>query len=144
MFQPHKAKKNLIVCSVEDEYQDVDIDVNDTLCQSYSLLNYFAIPFDKTPSATASIGVKRSRQLAMVNMYMKIIKNKEFLKKFDEIVKNKKNKHLWEDTIDNNNTFYIIEKFKKSEPIIRIITNILYVWEAYGWQFFIGNGKCLR
>ena len=67
---------------------------------------------------------------------------KNFLDKFDEIVKNKANKHLWEDTIDNNNHFYINETLKKSEAILRNIANTLIVWEAYGWCFFIGNGKC--
>ena len=142
MFQPHKIKQNIVVCSVEDEYQDTLIDKHDTLCQSYSLMNYFGIPFDKTPSKKASIEIKRSRQLEMIKMYRKIIKNKNFLDKFDEIVKNKANKHLWEDTIENNNHFYINETLKKSEAILRNIANTLIVWEAYGWCFFIGNGKC--
>jgi hypothetical protein len=142
MFQTHKVKRNLIMCSVEEEYQDVDVDLNDTLCQSYSLMNYFAIKFDKTPSKKASMEIKRSRQLEMIKLYRKIINNDKFLILFDEIVKNKKNKHLWEDKVDNKNPFYLIETLKKSEDILRNITNTLIVWEAYGWAFFIGNGKC--
>ena len=142
MFQPHKVKTNLIMCSVEDEYQDIDIDKNDTLCQSYSLMNYFGIQFDKTPSKNASFEIKRERQMQMIKMYRKIINNQKFLDGLDEIIKNKLNKKIWEDTIDNKNPFYIIETLKKSEPIIRNITNILIVWEAYGWVYFIGNGKC--
>jgi hypothetical protein len=142
MYQPHKIKTNFIMCSVQEEYQDIDVDVNDTLCQSYSLMNYFGITFDKTPSKTASVEIKRERQLEMIKMYRRIIKNEKFQKGLAEVIKNKVNKHLWEDTTDNNNPFFMIDTFKKIEPIIRNITNILIVWEAYGWVYFIGNGKC--
>jgi hypothetical protein len=94
MFQPHKVKTNVITCSVEDGYQDLDTDVNDILCQSYSLMNYFGIKFDKTPSRIASVEIKRSRQLEMIKMYRKIIKNEKFLNGLEEIVKNKTNKKL--------------------------------------------------
>lgn len=142
MFQVHKTRTNLIMCSVEDEYQDVDVDVNDTLCQSYSLMNYFGIKFDKTPSKKASVSIKRERQLQMIKLYRKIINNEKFINKFEEIVKNKTNKNLWVDKIDAKNPFYIIATLKRTEDILRNITNTINVWEGYGWVFFINNGKC--
>jgi hypothetical protein len=142
MFQVHKARTNLIMCSVQDEYQNVDVDTNDTLCQSYSLMNYFGIQFNKKPSKKASVEIKRGRQMEMIKMYRKIISNQRFLDGLDEIIKNKLNKKIWEDTVDSANPFYIIEKLKTSENIVRNIGNLLIVWEAYGWVYFIGDGKC--
>jgi len=144
IFQPHKTKKHIIVCSAQAGYQNIDVDVNDTLCQSYSLLSYFGVPFDSTPSDEASTEIKRDRQMAMVKLYRKILKNPEFIKEFTEIVKNKKNNKLWEDSVDDKNVFYIIQHYKNAQPVLNNIQKVLNIWEAYGWMYFIGAGTAKK
>ena len=39
-----REQPDLFICSGEDGVQDLNKNVNDTLCQSYSLMNYFEIP----------------------------------------------------------------------------------------------------
>ena len=53
-----------VVCSVMDGDQDLDKDVNDTLCQSYSLMNYFEIPIPND---------QKEKQMAMIQMYRDIL-----------------------------------------------------------------------
>jgi hypothetical protein len=130
------------ICSVELGYQDLNVDINDTLCQSYSLLTYFGFPFDTTKSAVATTIMKYNKQLTMIEMYRYILANKDFVKAFsDEIVFEDNNK-LWTDTTGTK-PFYIIEKYKKAAPIIKNIHNVLNMWELYGWSYFVlgGDGK---
>jgi hypothetical protein len=133
-------KKTL--CSANSGYQNNKIDKNDNLCQSYSLLNYLKIPFDKTPAEDATVEIKRNRQMAMIDMYRVIIIIPEFVKKFTKEVVHKDNNHLWEDSVDNKNVFYIIEKYKKGKQILENIEKVLDAWEDFGWMYFIEDGKC--
>jgi hypothetical protein len=132
------------ICSVTLGYQDLSVDTNDTLCQSYSLMAYLSIDFDMTPSADATVEQKFNKQLSMINMYREILNDPAFIKEFDGIVKNKDNKELWEDTVDDENPFFIIKKYKKTKPIVDNIKRVLDVWEKYGWRFFVGDGKCQK
>ena len=154
-----------IVCSVMDEQQDLYKNINDTLCQSYSLLNYFEIPISND---------KKEKQMAMIQMYRDIIndnqegfyqyyepeeKKKGKKPKFnfqktinDEILTNPDNKELWKD-------FTVAEEVKKGKTGKKVEKVIHYVqmnkkkffdniketldeWEEYGYWFFIGKGEC--
>jgi len=130
------------ICSVNIGYQDLDVDVNDTLCQSYSLMAYLEVPFDSTPSRDATTEMKFQKQLAMINMYRMILENENFLRELDGIIKDKRNKKLWEDTVDEENPFFMIERFKSTKRIVKNINTVLDIWENYGWHFFVGDGKC--
>jgi len=130
------------ICSVTLGYQDLSVDENDTLCQSYSLMAYLSVDFDMTPSADATIEQKFNKQLSMINMYREILNNPQFIKELDVLVKNKNNKELWQDTVDDENPFFIIKKYKKTKTIVDNIRRVLNVWEKYGWRFFVGDGKC--
>jgi hypothetical protein len=132
------------ICSVTLGYQDLSVDTNDTLCQSYSLMAYLSIEFDMTPSADATVEQKFNKQLAMINMYRGILNDPAFIKELDIVVKNKDNKELWEDTVDDENPFFIIKKYKKTKTIVDNIKRVLDIWEKYGWQFFVGDGKCQK
>lgn len=132
------------ICSVTLGYQDLSVDTNDTLCQSYSLMAYLSVDFDMTPSAEATVEQKFNKQLAMINMYREILNNPDFIKELDNIVRNKDNKELWEDTVDEENPFFIIKKYKKTKTIVDNIKRVLDVWEKYGWQFFVGDGTCKK
>ena len=130
------------VCSVNIGYQDIDVDINDTLCQSYSLMTLLDIDFDTTPSKNASSGQKFKKHLAMINMYRKIISNRGFLREFNKIIQDRDNLRLWEDSVDDKHIFYIIEEFKKPAVIVSKIKQVLQVWEKWGWHYFVGDGNC--
>jgi hypothetical protein len=136
-------KKADLVCSAIEGYQDIEVDENDTLCQSYSLMTYLQIPFDKTPSEHASNQKKHSKHLSMIAMYRDILKNKEFVKLFSEDLIFEENNELWQDTVDADNTFNIIEKYNTGPKIIEIIERVLDIWEKYGWMYFVGSGTCI-
>ena len=63
-----------VICSVAEGYQDIYKNKNDTLCQSYSLMNYFdiEIPVDK-----------KEKQMVMIQMYRDIINGT--LENFDDV-----------------------------------------------------------
>lgn len=130
------------VCSVDIGYQNISVDINDTLCQSYSLMALLDIDFDTTPSKNATREQKYSKHLAMINMYRKIVSNKGFTREFNKIVLDADNLRLWEDSVNDTHVFYIIEKYKKPAVIISKIKHVLDVWEKWGWQYFVGDGKC--
>ena len=130
-------------CSVNEAYQNIDVDVNDTLCQSYSLMNYLQIPFNKTSSEYATIEQKKEKQMSMITAYRDLLSNPEFTKTFSQVIYPKNNK-LWSDTVDYTHPFYIIQRYKKASKIILNIKRVLKIWEDYGWQYFVGNGTCIE
>jgi hypothetical protein len=136
----HVLEQNgLVLCSVEKGYQDLEVDINDTLCQSYTLMSYLELPFDKTPSKNASEQQKYARQLCMINMYRNILKNRAFRKAFSTEIVHEENKYLWEDTVNHENAFYLIKKLKTGARIINNIKRVLDAWEDFGWHYFVGN-----
>jgi len=132
------AKHGKILCSVEMGYQDPDTDINDTLCQSYSLMSYLELPFDTTPSIFATEQQKYEKQLSMIKMYRKILKNKRFRTAFSNEVVYEENNRLWEDTVNHKNAFYLIQNLKSGARIINNIKKVLDAWEDFGWRYFIG------
>ncbi len=125
-----------IICSVNDGYQDIYKNKNDTLCQSYSLMNYFdiEIPDDK-----------KDKQMAMIQMYRDIINGT--LDGFDsvdfknilnrEILSLSSNRHLWRNYVTNHG---FVNMNKKT--FFNNINKTLDEWEDYGYWFFIGKGNC--
>ena len=120
-------KKDNIVCSVKSGYQNIGIDKNDTLCQSYSLLTYFEKPINTD---------KVKRQIDMVDMYEELLNNRYFIKKLNESI-----------DIPNSNWF---DYRKEGHPPIAILKQtffrnvriVLKNWREYGYWYFIGDGKC--
>lgn len=131
-------------CSAMGGYQDITVDLNDTLCQSYSLMSYLNIDFDKTRSDEATIKQKHSKHLSMIAMYRSILDNEEFVKKMsDELIHSGNNK-LWKDTINEAKPVYIIKTYKTGQNIVAVIKQVLDIWEKYGWMYFIGKGACIQ
>lgn len=128
-----------VLCSVEKGYQDPLADINDTLCQSYSLMSYLELPFDQTPSIIATEKQKYEKQLIMIKMYRNILKNKKFINAFSNEIVYEENNHLWEDTVNHKNTFYLIQRLKSGARIINNIKKVLDAWETFGWRYFIGT-----
>jgi hypothetical protein len=126
------------ICSVERKYQDIDIDINDSLCQSYTLMSYLEIHFDTKPSKLATEKQKYEKQLCMIKMYKKILKNKAFSKAFSKEIVYAANNYLWEDTVNHENAFYLIKKLKTGARIMNNIKKVLNAWEEFGWRYFVG------
>ncbi len=132
-----KDKENdEIICSVADGYQNIYKNKNDTLCQSYSLMNYFDIDMPDD---------KRDRQLAMIQMYRDLLNKtlpgfegidfKEIIN--TEILRVRANKTLWENFVTNNGYISMAKK-----TFFKNIENTLDEWEEYGYWYFIGKGNC--
>lgn len=130
------------ICSVANEYQDIDVDVNDTLCQSYSLMAFLQIEFDTTPSKNANRAQKYAKHKAMIKMYRDILDYPDFHWKLAAIVKDSKNKKLWKDTVDEAHPFYINQRFKTVDRLVSTIKRVLTIWENYGWHYFVEQGTC--
>ena len=125
-----------VVCSVVDEQQDLYKNINDTLCQSYSMMNYFEIPISND---------KKEKQIAMVQMYRDIINGTmENYEDVDfkgiltnEILRVKRNKNLWRNFVTNRGYINMTPN-----TLFKNIEETLDEWEEYGYWFFIGKGEC--
>ena len=116
-------------CSVDDGLQNLKVNINDTLCQSYSLLTYFGIKIVKDSIIN---------QMNMIQIYRTILSNEDFIGKLDEVI-NSSNKKLW---IDHSSAKRYIKMNKIN--ILKKINKVLDDWENYGYWYFIGDGKCPR
>jgi len=122
-----KTKDN--ICSLEQGYQNLDVNKRDTLCQSYSLLTYFGIPIHAD---------QQQRQMDMIALYRRILANPKFIKKLDEVIHDK-NDTLWTDyTHENGNDYVLMDKVH----VLQKINEVLNIWERYGYWYFIGKGEC--
>jgi hypothetical protein len=124
----NKATK-VPVCSVDSGYQNLLINKNDTLCQSYSLLTYFKKPINLD---------QKQRQLDMIAMYRELLANKTFIAELNELITNKQNRHLWRDYTINKKKYVVMN----TQKLLQKIKNVLTKWEKYGYWYFIGEGKC--
>jgi hypothetical protein len=123
------------VCSGEDGLQNLAININDTLCQSYSLMNYFEIPIPED---------QKEKQMAMIKMYRDIINGtlesfegtnfKEIIK--SEILDQRTNRTLWRN--------YVSKGHVNMDTLFKNINDTLDEWEDFGYWFFIGKGVCPR
>ena len=126
-----KKNTNEIICSVNSGFQNLDVNENDTLCQSYSLLTYFNKDIDES---------QLQRQLTMIKLYRRILKNKRFLLEFKSIII-PENTNIWIDySISTETDKKYIEMNKRH--IIKKINTVLDDWENYGYWYFIRDGKC--
>jgi len=132
------------ICSVDDQkQQNPNIDKEDTLCQTYSLLTYLNFIFPEKgyqlPPRNESIDYKIEKQRIMVRMYRDLLSDEELVKLF-------KNKLEYPYVWFKNFIYY-----KNGEPvgsgftigmIITQIKKVLDIWEDYGFYAFIGKGNC--
>jgi hypothetical protein len=123
-----KASIPSIVCSVKNMQQNTNVNINDTLCQSYSLLTYFNIDIDPD---------QKQKQLDMIQLYRHILNNRTFIKKLDEIII-PENNDLWTDYTKTPHEHITMNK----KAILKKIKHVLTIWKKYGYYYFIGNGKC--
>ena len=120
-----KLKCNGHIC------QDIRRDINDTLCQSYSLLVYRKKKIKKG---------KKERQLEMIRMYREILNNELFIYKLNkEILSNIKNVGIWTNFTKDRNGRCSLEMSERN--ILHQIHSVLNDWEDYGFMYFIGKGE---
>ena len=136
----------LIVCSGEDGVQDLNKNVNDTLCQSYSLMNFFEIPIQLSEKKGKLKQIyHETNQKAMIQMYRDLLNGnienyegidfKEILT--NEILSDKRNKKLWRNFVTGKGNLNM-----DPEVIFKNIEDTLDDWEEFGYWFFIGKGEC--
>ena len=136
----------LIICSGIDGVQDLNKNVNDTLCQSYSLLNFFEIPIQLSEEKGKLKQIyHETNQRAMVQMYRDLLEGnienyegidfKEILT--NEILSDKRNKKLWRNFVTGKGNINM-----DPEVLFKNIEDTLDEWEDYGYWFFIGKGEC--
>jgi hypothetical protein len=136
----------LIICSGEDGVQDLNKNVNDTLCQSYSLMNFFEIPIQLSEDKGKLKQIyHETNQRAMVQMYRDLLNGnienyegidfKEILT--NEILSDKRNKKLWRNFVTGKGNLNM-----DPEVLFKNIEDLLDEWEDYGYWFFIGKGEC--
>jgi hypothetical protein len=121
------------ICSVDTlKIQNININIYDTLCQSYTLLIYLNRKMYKTHKA---------RQMEMIRMYRDILTNHSLVEKIkNEIVDNKCNKGLWSDYTRDINGDVLLDM--DMPTIIRHIRDTLNRWEDYGYHYFTKDGTC--
>jgi hypothetical protein len=113
--------------------QDIRRDINDTLCQSYSLLIYRKKKIKRS---------KKERQVEMVRMYREILNNEMFIYKLKkEIISNYKNIGIWSNFVKDKDGRSKLEM--DEETILHNIHDALNNWEDYGYMYFIGKGKVI-
>ena len=129
-------------CSVDEEYQDTNINENDSLCQSYTLLKYRNKHIVKGQNENK----QKQRQMAMIKMYREILNDDTFIHELNEVVNNKANKKLWREYLKEQ---YQPVKYKRQQyvkmdkdHILGRIHSTLDCWERYGYKYFIGDGGC--
>jgi hypothetical protein len=115
-------------CSVRDLLQNINVNKNDTMCQSYSLLAYFDIKTSKN---------QVRKQMQMIHMYRRMLKNADFIKTLDDIINSRNNKH-WRDFTKARTPYLKMNK----KAILGKIHEALNEWERYGFWFFVREGNC--
>jgi hypothetical protein len=141
-----REQPDLFICSGEDGVQDLHKNINDTLCQSYSLMNYFEIPIQLSEDKGKLKQIyHETNQRAMVQMYRDLLNGtlenyegidfKEILT--NEILSVSRNKKLWRNFVTGKGNLNM-----NPEILFKNIEDVLDEWEDYGYWFFIGKGEC--
>lgn len=139
-----KNQKEIVYCSVDMHHQRPTVNINDTLCQSYSLLKYLGKDLDLITKNSDLGPIKKLMSIhrEFIDMYRRILANKKFVREFTTVdFKNSKDAH-------GRKAFRNYTKNKSpalnmdSAEILTHIATVLDKWEAFGYRFFIGNGKC--
>ena len=121
----YEINKKKTICSFETGVQNMNVDINDTLCQSYSLLIFFKLPIDKN---------KVKRQMDMINMYESILESKYFRKTLEDTIDIPN--RAWRDYRIEGNPPLTLQKSSFYSGIKRTLNH----WREYGYHFFIGEG----
>ena len=139
LLKPGKNGEIIKWCSVDEKYQNILVNKNDTLCQSYTLMKYLNKPIPR--------GMKE-RQMEMVKMYRNILNKTHFKTEFQGVVELMQKKLtrkplskdvvLWKDYTKQRTTYLNMDY----DEIYNQIQNTLDNWEHVGYHHFIKDGAC--
>jgi hypothetical protein len=142
------------LCSAEQGVQNIDINNNDMLCQSYALLNYFNVPLDKLKPAINEIEnakITWTNQMKMIDLYDQLLADPRFITALTDFFKDINRGVLIKDPWISYQ-YHITGANQGKEPKLKIINvekdlikpikTVLEQWRAYGYWFFIGEGVC--
>jgi len=147
LIKTQSSDKNTVLkfCSVDTaKIQNTNINKNDTLCQSYSLLEYLHQPIDMHDKTAKDKMQSYRNQMQIIQMYKTILRNPKFISEFKNIVNhNKKQKRfqrLWKyKNKGKGKTQYIF--LWGPDKILEKIHNVLDDWQEFGYSYFIGTGE---
>ena len=133
-----RKKSRDIWCSVDTaRIQDTRVHKNDTLCQSYTLLEFLNRPIVEGLSDEA----QEARQMEMITLYRKILSNKKLTKKFKEELPFPY--EHWKDfTQDENGVSFTQAQMPTTDVFLNKIEETLNKWESFGYRYYIREGKC--
>ena len=123
------------MCSDELGYQT---QINDTLCQTYSLMHFFDLPVNNEN--------RKEMQEDMVRMYRSLLENKEFMNYLENGDPKKKQYGLifpnpdWKDYRNNDKGEPFVNMTK--DELFENVKRVLNDWESFGYYYFIGDGEC--
>ena len=129
------------ICSIDDGYQNMDVNINDTLCQSYSIMTYLGITFPKSRFKKSSkkkfYTQQMMRQTAMIKMYRDVIANPLFRRKFSGL-----DYSHWNDYTKSICGEYKFGQRLTCEQLLKTVEETLDHWQSYGYMYYIGRGRC--
>lgn len=105
-------------CSIDAGIQRIETYPNDTLCQSYSMMNYLNLITDKDKSLTKGL------QERMVTMWKRILKNKAVQ---EQIIF----------SVESENSIMEVDDEFRNENIIGKIYEVLDEWKEYGYKYYL-------
>tara|TARA_Y100001958_G_scaffold157996_1_gene154584 strand:- start:1285 stop:2235 length:951 start_codon:yes stop_codon:yes gene_type:complete len=123
-------------------YQDIDTNINDTLCQTYTLLKYlgYELPLETSPEA------RKQLQMTMIDMYRMIISKDSVKGRRFRVALNTFVISSWKDCRTILRGQKCPEDAKPLDmdtpKLLNNIRKVLDQWEAYGYHYFIGDGTC--
>ena len=139
LIKKGKDGKNIKWCSVDEKYQNILVNKNDTLCQSYTLMKYLNKPIPR--------GMKE-RQMDMIKMYRNILRKQHFQTELQQVLsvmqrallqkQPDKDVVLWKDYTKNRSPALNVGY----ADIYYQIHNTLDNWEKFGYHHFIKDGVC--
>ena len=151
-----KSKKNTgkipetLYCSVDFGHQDLLTNKNDTLCQSYTLLQYLEHPVDDIFN-NKTLSNKQKMMLTqreMIQMYSNLIRDKRFIREFRTIdffnTADTDGYKMFRNYSKNNKDGEPVALNLHSDAILGKIEKVLKKWNDYGYIYFIGTGKCKK
>jgi len=133
-------KRNLHqICSVKMGIQNMSVNVNDTLCQSYSLLLYLR-EFHEFVHLSFTQGDSIGNQMDIIKMYRILLQNsnltdflKDYISNYDV---------MWIDYTDESEPLLKpLYSGVNSPKLIQKINQVLDEWQDYGYNFFIRDPK---
>tara|TARA_B110000259_G_C14007365_1_gene398386 strand:- start:860 stop:1756 length:897 start_codon:yes stop_codon:yes gene_type:complete len=131
------ADTEIEICSDDQGYQKLDINFNDTLCQSYSLMNIYGLLDKFNPEPSNRIN-HIMIQMEMIAMYREIVRHKKFTVWLKETFVDIQNRNL-PALLDENYEPLKWGDSKKLQEIIEKILQTLDQWEEFGYIWFTGN-----